>query len=158
MSKNQRIRLESSLESSRSLQISLDAIRSGNAGLTEKRMKMLDRVPNIGEYASFQHNTLEIKDLAFLSAFTNHEFALLRGKKNDILFHGSERECSFSEELEELLISKKMRLIAHSHPDYGMITPSKADRLFLKKINQEESSIISWTTGRQQTFSSDDLF
>ena len=91
MSKNQRIRLESSLESSRSLQISLDAIRSGNAGLTEKRMKMLDRVPNIGEYASFQHNTLEIKDLAFLSAFTNHEFALLRGKKA-LSFHGQQAD------------------------------------------------------------------
>ena len=47
---------------------------------------------------------------------------------------------------------KKLRLIAHTHPDYDEIIPSKDDRLFLKQIGQDESIIISYITGKAQTF------
>ena len=151
------LHLEADLESSHSMQISLEAIRLGEAGLTERRSKMLVRVPEIGDFATFPREEVSIKDLAYLSAFMQHEFALLRGKNKDILFHGGSRECAFPDELEQLLVRKNLRLVAHSHPDYGIITPSKADKLFLKKIDQEESVIVSWITGRNQTYSRDDL-
>ena len=151
------LHLESDLESSHSMQISLEAIRSGEAGLTERRFQMLVRVPDIGDFATFPKDNVSIKDLAYLSAFVQHEFALLRGKNKDILFHGDSRECAFPDELEQLLVRKSLRLVAHSHPDYGIIIPSKADKLFLKKIDQEDSVIVSWITGRSQTYSRDDL-
>ena len=92
--------------------------------------------------------------MAYLSAATKHEFALLRGKRNDLLFHGVERHCNFEDELIELLKEGKYKLIAHTHPDYGNITASPEDRLFLKKIGQKESLIISYITGEELKFSS----
>ena len=76
-----------------------------------------------------------------MSAATHHEFALLRGKSKDILFHGEKEHCYFDEELMDLLKSKKMRLVVHSHPDYNSIEPSLDDRMFLKSINQKEGMI-----------------
>ena len=39
---------------------------------------------------------ISIKDIAYLSAATHHEFALLRGKTRDIIVHGVERHCYFN--------------------------------------------------------------
>ena len=72
------------LESTASMKTSLDAIRRGDAGLNAHRQMMLNRVPEIGDFASFKLDSLEVKDLAYLTAKTGHEFAILRGKDADI--------------------------------------------------------------------------
>lgn len=149
--------LSSSLASNKSTQISLEAIRIGNAGLTKRRQMMLNRVPEPGQYASFEKGSIEILDLAYLSAKEGHEFALIRGKKNDILMHGTATGCDFNSDFEDAFMNGKMELIAHSHPDYDKIIPSKDDRDFLRKIHQKSSIIISWYTGRQIEFSADEF-
>lgn len=154
---NDALLLASPLASARSMQISLEAIRLGEAGLTKRRLNLLNRVPNQGEYAAFQHNSITIEDIAYLSAQEGHEFALLRSKNNDILFHGTNTECQFTDDLETLLIQKKMELIAHSHPDRGRIIPSNDDRNFLRRIGQRKSTIISWYTGQQIDFYADEF-
>ena len=141
------------ISSAASTKISLEAIRKGEAGLTEHRKKLLDRVPNSDDWAAFSWNSVSVKDIAYLSAATQHEFALLRGKTKDIIFHGIEMHCNFNEELLELLRTKKFRLIAHTHPDFGRIEPSQDDREFLKYIDQKESLIISYITGTEMQFS-----
>lgn len=62
--------------------------------------------------------------------------------------------CEFSDELLTLLKTKKLRLIAHTHPDYNFIEPSADDRHFLKYIDQEKSIIISYITGYEMEFTS----
>ena len=145
---------EVGLSSSHSLSVSLQAIASHKANLSAKRIRMINRTPTPGDWANFSMNSVEIKDLAFLSAYTGHEYALLRGKKHDILFHGTHYRCDFDNELYDLLVSGKLRLIAHSHPDEDLIIPSNDDRDFLRKICQESSIIISWKTGRVASFTS----
>lgn len=140
------------LSSSESTKISLEAIRRGDAGLSERRRNILNRVPNSNDWSAFELENISIKDIAYLSAATGHEFALLRGKTKDVVFHGIERHCDFTEELLELLKTRKLRLVAHTHPDYGMIKPSQDDRLFLQYIGQKESVIISYITGVEQIF------
>ena len=141
------------LSSSESTKISLDAIRKGEAGLNEKRRKLLERVPNSNEWAALELNSVTIKGIAYLSAATKHEFALLRGKSRDIIFHGVDYHCNFTDELLELLKVHKLSLIARTHPDYGNIEPSQDDREFLKHIGQKESTIISYITGKTRRFS-----
>lgn len=126
---------------------SLEAIRNGEAGLTERRKNMLARVPCSNDWATFEKDTISIKDIAYLSAATHHEFALLRGKTKNIIVHGVELHCYFDDELLGLLQTKKLRLIAHTHPDYGKIIASADDREFLKHINQKTSIIVSSITG-----------
>ena len=142
------------LSSTASTKTSLEAIRNGEAGLTEKRKSMLARVPCSNDWSTFEKDTISIKDIAYLSAATHHEFALLRGKTKDIIVHGVERHCHFNEELLDLLQTKKLRLIAHTHSDYGKIIPSADDREFLKHIGQKASVIISYITGAEFEFAS----
>ena len=142
------------LSSSASTQKSLEAIRNGDAGLNERRKSILTRIPHSNDWAAFEYESIKIKDLAYLSAATHHEFALLRGKTKDIVFHGIERHCKFNEELLTLLKTKKLRLVAHTHPDYDFIEPSADDRDFLKYIGQQKSVIISCITGYEMEFTS----
>lgn len=141
------------LSSSTSTRISLEAIRNKHAGLTQKRERVLAQVPNSNDWAIFHKDAIDIKDLAYLAAKTGDEFALLRGKTKDIVFHGVPYHCHIEGELLDLLKTKNLRLIAHTHPDYGEICPSNDDRNFLKYIGQKTSKIISSITGIEQTFS-----
>ena len=102
------------LASSASLKTSLEAIRKGDVGLNEKRKKLLNRVPKSNDWAAVEKDSVSIKDLAYLSAAVKHEFALLSGKKKDILFHGVERHCNFDDELLELLKRGVYKLVAHT--------------------------------------------
>ncbi|MBR6474563.1 MAG: hypothetical protein IKS98_03855 [Lachnospiraceae bacterium] len=140
------------LESSRSIRVSLETIHAGNAGLNNRRMAMLNRVPQIGDSATFNHEYLQLIDLAYLSAKTGHEFAILRGKDIDILFHGNSLHCEFPETLVEMMIDHKVEIIGHSHPGEDDPIPSSADRAALIKIGQKNSFVVSGRTGKMRQF------
>lgn len=143
------------LQSGQSTRVSLESIRQGTGGLAAHRQSMLDRVPNPGDWEefSFDHHTpLEMTDLAYLTAKTGHEFAILRGKRSDILFHGTVGRCTFPEELVKRLKEKRLSIYGHSHPGEEVPAPSTQDRITLKLIGQTESQIISGRTGRIITF------
>ena len=154
---NEQIGIESPLASSASTKISLDAIRNKEAGLNEHRTRLLSRVADRECWGTFPLESVEIKDLAYLSAATGDEFALLRSKHSDILYHGSPLRCRIEEDddLMTLLCSHKAELVAHTHPDYETIIPSAADRNFIKSIGQKKSKIISAYTGQIIEFTSD---
>lgn len=140
------------LSSSESTRISLEAVRLGEAGLNKHRQALLNRVPNQNDWVALKKDIVTVKDIAYLSAATHDEFALLRGKVKDILFHGESEHCYFDEELIGLLKSNKLRLVVHSHPDYNKIRSSSDDREFLKYIEQKESLIVSYITGDVKRF------
>ncbi len=142
------------LASTESMKNSLEAIIKGQAGLSKRRKRLLSRVPNSGNWVVLREQSIAIKDIAYLSAATQHEFALLRGKRKDILFHGTTYHCEFDGELFDMLKARKLRLIAHTHPDRGIIAPSAADRNFLKIIGQKKSVIISYISGVEKEFTS----
>lgn len=143
------------LDSSHSTEISLEAIRTGEAGLNAHRQSMLNRVPEMGDFASFDHESLNLKDIAYLTAKTGHEFAILRGKDVDILFHGDSRHCKFSETLVEMMISGKLLILGHTHPGEDNPTPSDEDRMALKQIGQKMSTVVSGRTGKMVEFGPD---
>lgn len=142
------------LSSTHSLQISLKGVLDGTDGLDKHKQSLLDRVPNTNDWAKVTKDSVSLQDIAFLSAKTQHEFALLAGKKNDILYHGNATNCIFDDDLVDMLICGKYRLYVHSHPDYSKIIASSDDRKFLKRIGQTESLIISWITGEIRSFTS----
>lgn len=140
------------LSSAASTRISLKAVYDGEAGLSEKRKQLLMRVPNSNDWAEFALESITAKDIAYLSAATHHEFALLRGKKQDVLFHGTEYHCDITDDMIELLKQGKLYLVAHTHPDYGKIMPSADDRKFLREIGQKKSLLISYITCEELEF------
>lgn len=141
------------LSSSKSLQVSLESVRLDLAGLNTKRKGMLERVPNSGDWSKFPKESLTTRDIAFLSARTSHEFAILRGKREDILFHGTHYHCEFTDVLIDMLMTGKLELFAHSHVDGGNLIASKDDRDFLKTIGQKNSIVVSAYDGHEVEFS-----
>ena len=135
------------LSSTRSMKVSLEAVMSGKAGLDTHRQKMLDRVPKTGDWAKFKVNSIELKDLAYLTAKVGDEFALLRGKHDDILFHGGHIECHIVGILWDSLANHKLELEGHLHPGEDIPEPSHGDRIALRKIKQKKSMVISARTG-----------
>ena len=117
--------------------------------MSEKRKQLLMRVPNSNDWAEFALESITTKDIAYLSSMTHHEFALLRGKKQDILFHGTEYHCDITDDMIELLQQGKLYLVAHIHPDYGKIKPSADDYIFLSQVGQKKSLIVSYITGEE---------
>lgn len=140
------------LQSAQSMRVSLESIRRGEGGLDEHRAAMLRRVPDVGDWANFPREHLTMKDLAYLTAKTGHEFAILRGKHEDILFHGTSRSCTFCNTLEELLLSKRLILFGHSHPGEVVPVASKEDRDVLRMIGQKTSRLISGLNGTEVEF------
>ncbi len=140
------------LWSTQSMRVSLDSIRCGNGGLDARRQNMLNRVPESGDWAKFPYEHLTLKDLAYLTAKTGHEFAILRGKSEDILFHGESRRCAFDDVLVDMLLSKRLTIYGHSHPGEDIPIPSPQDRDTLKKIGQSRSKLISGMSGQEVTF------
>ena len=153
ISKDKRIELASS----HSLQVSLQAVASGIAGLNQRRQNMLLRVPETGDWSRFAHCSLEMEALAFLTAATGHEFAILRGKHDDFLFHGSSRGCRFCDELEDMLRSHRIEIYGHSHPGVERPIPSKEDRNALRELGQTSSRLISGMSGREYIFTADEF-
>lgn len=155
--------LSSPLASEESTRISLQYIREQRDGLNKHRESLLSRVPEQESWAVFTLNSIEDKDLAYLSAATGDEFALLRGKNQDILYRGNPLHCHIEKDelLMDLLDGHKIRLECHSHPDFETIIPSQDDRDFIASFGQETSRIVSSYTGKVITFHAnrfDDLY
>lgn len=148
--------LSSPLASEESTRTSLQYIREQRDGLNKHRQSLLNRVPEQEKWAVFSLNSIEDRDLAYLSAATGDEFALLRGKKQDILYHGTSAHCHIEKDdlLMSLLEEHKIRLECHSHPDCGKIIPSQDDRDFIASFGQKTSRIVSSYTGKIITFHS----
>ena len=143
------------LSSAQSMRKSLESIASGSGGLDAHRESMLNRVPEINDWARFPLNHLEMKDLAYLTAKTGHEFAILRGKREDILYHGDARRCTFDGVLVDMLLTGKLGIYRHSHPGEEIPVASPEDRETLRLIGQHESRLISGYSGREIVFTDD---
>lgn len=116
---------------------------------------MLERVPKSGDWAKYEHGHLEMSDLAYLTAKTGHEFAILCGKNEDVLFHGEVTQCRFDSELADMLFARKFTILGHSHPGEEIPVPSSQDRATLRAIGQSKSRLISGLTGLETTFTED---
>ena len=137
------------LASTRSTIVSLDMVRLGKAGLDDHRQSVLNRVSKQYSWAILGKETLTMIDLAYLTAKTGDEFAILSGKRDDILFHGDKLNCDFEKvtELKEMLIMHKYEIFGHSHPREPIPVASLDDKRVLRTLNQKTSRLISGMTG-----------
>lgn len=145
-----RIRIESP-GSPQSYRRSLAEIAAGRAGLDKRRTNILARVRATGDFHRYERNSISIRDLAYLSAATGHEFALFRSKREDILFRGNTMACDVVGALGDEIIEHRYEWVAHSHVDGGKLTPSNADRAVLRRLKQERSVIVG-VNGEEKSF------
>lgn len=65
------------------MEISLEQVHNGKAGLSKHREAILARVPHQNDWAFFSKGSISMKDIAFLTSSTGDEFAILTGKKEE---------------------------------------------------------------------------
>lgn len=137
------------LSSTHSIQVSLQTIREKRAGLDAKRKGWLDRISKTGDWITLDYESVEMMDLAYLTAATGDEFAILRGKREDVLFHGENIRCDFENDpvLKSALRSHKYELYGHSHPGEPIPIESSDDKRVLMELGQKKSRLISGMTG-----------
>ena len=92
-----------------------------------------------------------------MTAATGHEFAILRSKHEDVLYHGTSINCPFEEddELRPALYGHKYEIYAHSHPGEPEPRESLDDKRVLRLLGQKKSLLISGMTGRSIEFYGD---
>ena len=129
--------------SSASFKRSLQEISEGKAGLDKRRQNMLNRLPESGSYHRYERESIQVRDLAYLSAATDNEFALFRSKTEDIIIRGDKSSCDMiPKALEQEIIDRHYEWVAHSHVDKGALKPSPEDRKTLSNIGQKKSKLI----------------
>lgn len=142
----------SSPGSTKSYRKSLKAISEGKAGLDKRRKAILGKIPEESSAIRLGKNSITERDLAYLSAATDNEFALFRSKTEDILIRGNNRTCNPPEELGDEILDKRYEWIAHTHVDRGPLIPSTDDKNTLRRLKQKESKIIG-VDGQVKEFS-----
>lgn len=137
------------LSSSHSTEVSLMSVRERKAGLDARRKSLLEKIPEQRQWVIIERESLEMMDLAYLTAATGHEFAILRGKHEDILYHGTSISCPFEEDddLKLALYGHKYEIFGHSHPGEPYPIASGDDKWVLRKLGQKSSKLISGMTG-----------
>lgn len=130
---------------------SLKDIAEGKAGLDKRRSGILNSLANSGEYRRYEKETISIRDLAYLSAASNVEFALFRSKSEDIIVRGTARDCNIIGDLGEDILKHRYEWVAHSHVDRGKLVASPEDRETLKKLKQKKSILVG-IDGQEQKF------
>lgn len=148
---NDRLKI-SSPGSPQSFRRSLKEISEGKAKLDKRRQNILGRVPNSGDYYRFERDYISTRDLAYLSAATDTEFALFRSKRNDILIRGTAHHCDIAGDLQEEIFERGYKWVAHSHVDRGILKPSMQDRNTLKRLKQQTSNLVG-IDGEEITYS-----
>ena len=138
---NKRLNI-SSPGSTKSYKRSLKDISEGKAGLDQRRTNILNTLSNNGDYHRYKKNTISTRDLAYLSAAADVEFALFRSKNEDILVRGTSRDCNIAGDLGNEIIEHGYEWVAHSHVDRGILTPSPEDRETLRRLKQRESILV----------------
>lgn len=98
------------------------ALQNDEIGLNDYRQKLLDRVPDSGDWAAFQHR-IEPEELVWLAAKTGDEFALLSTDCYQILLHGEPTGCKVKDVLLFLMAENRMQVIAKGIP--GNLEPEK---------------------------------
>lgn len=140
----------------------LKSLKDGKVTLRSNQKKILDMIPQKGDWAEVRKKQIDTKDLAALTAATGHEFALFTGKNSKIIMHGSSVTWHIPKDAWDIINENKYEWTSHSHPTVTNLKASSSDIDTLERFTwQEKSSIIDlrgnvieFTADKQEWFNS----
>lgn len=130
----------------------LQSLKDGKVTLRREQKKLLEQVPEVGNWTKLRKKQVSVKDLAALTASTGHEFAVFTGKSSKILIHGTSKSWHIPHDALEIIKSNQYEWTAHSHPTMTKITVSPEDRETLKLFTWQEKSTIIDLKGNTKEF------
>lgn len=122
----------------------LDNLLSRKVGLRRAHKDIITAIPSRGDWAYIRHGSVELKDLAALTAVTKDEFALFADAERSLLVHGGAGVWQIPESAWDEISKHKLVWVGHSHPTTVNPRASTEDRITLREYFtwQEKSTII----------------
>ena len=120
----------------------LKSLKDGKVTLRSEQKKILDKVPEVGNWVELRKKQIDVKDLAAFTVATGHEFAIFTGKTSKILVHGTSTKWHIPHKAWEIIKENQYEWTAHSHPTFTKVMASQEDRDTLNLFTWQEKSTI----------------
>lgn len=126
----------------------LEDVNNNSQSISKKHFRLYNLVPNRNDWIEFGKQQANIKDLAALTAYSGHEFALFSKNNKKILIHGGNGSLIVDNYLSNKLLSEKWNFDGHSHPTITGLKASIADMKTLNLFTWQDESYIIDLTGK----------
>ncbi len=134
-----------------------NAILHYGVELNNRQREILEQLPQYDSREIVPKKSVNMSDLAALTAKTGDEFALFTKGNKRLIIRGNAVSVNINAEQAEDLSAKGYRWSGHTHPgiDYNCLGSSPGDRKILRCFKQELSAIYN-SKGQFLTFSKEE--
>jgi hypothetical protein len=133
-----------------------NAILHYGTPLNNRQQQLLDRLPGFDSRATFDKKTVNMADLAALTAKTGDEFAMFTKGRERLVVRGDKEIVNVDLDEAGALAEQGYRWSGHTHPGIGdfVKTASAGDKNILRKFRQSRSVIYD-SKGAYETYGKD---
>lgn len=130
-----------------------NAILTYGSGLNNRQKKLLEKLPEYDSRAGVPKKSVNMADLAALTAETGDEYAMFTKGAKRLIIRGNPVMVNISDGDAEKLAADGYRWSGHTHPgtDINVLLPPDGDKQILRRFAQEQSVICN-SKGSYQTF------
>lgn len=130
-----------------------NAINIFGAELNNRQKLLLEKLPEFDSRTIVPKDSVNMADLAALTAETGNEFAMFTKRSDRLIIRGNEKMVNIDVDAAEQLAKEGYRWSGHTHPgmDFIAMQPSDGDYAILDCFKQE-SSVIYNSKGDFRTF------
>ena len=130
-----------------------NAINIFGAELNNRQKLLLEKLPEFDSRTIVPKDSVNMADLAALTAETGDEFAMFTKRSDRLIIRGNEKKVNIDVDAAEQLAKEGYRWSGHTHPgiDFIAMQPSDGDYAILDCFKQE-SSVIYNSKGDFRTF------
>ena len=129
------------------------AIVTFGTSLNNRQAKLLDKLPDYDSRITVHKKSVNMSDLAALTAQTGHEFAMFTKGNERLIIRGNSNMVNIKIEDAEELAKQGYRWSGHTHPGTNLncLINSSGDTEILKCFNHD-TSVIYNSKGQFATF------
>ena len=130
-----------------------NAINIFGAELNNRQKQILEQLPDFDSSVIVPKDSVNMADLAALTAETGHEFAMFTKNANRLIIRGNTNMVNIDVEKAKQLAKEGYRWSGHTHPgvNFNCLTASPGDKSILRCFPQN-TSVIYNSKGQYLTF------
>lgn len=122
-----------------------NAILIFDVGLNKRQERLLEMLPDFDSKTVVSKNSVNMADLAALTAKTGVEYAMFTKGSERLIIRGNEYMVNIDVKIAQKLVKDGYKWSGHTHPgnDMFVLFASDGDKQILKCFNQEQSVILN---------------
>lgn len=122
-----------------------NAIIHAGRPLNNRQKTLLEKLPEYNSSITVKKNTVNMKDLAALTAYTGDEFALFTKGNERLVIRGNSNSVKIDVMAATLLSKQGYKWSGHTHPGMGMncLQASSGDKAILNCFKQKVAYVYN---------------